>query len=107
MCDTLCDALVRDQNGVYLDATFGCGGHSQGHLSRLSTHGQLMARDQDPAAKAYVPDDRRFTFLLYAGNFSAISAQLYKQDGPKTSGIANDCGVSSPQLDREGVQHHA
>ena len=90
-------ALSVRADGFYLDGTFGRGGHSREILSRLSSAGQLIAVDKDPAAEASaqaLAGDSRFKFV--AGSFADIAS--YVADG-SLDGILLDLGVSSPQLD--------
>lgn len=90
-------ALSVRADGFYLDGTFGRGGHSREILSRLSSAGQLIAVDKDPAAEASaqaLAGDSRFKFV--AGSFADIAS--YVGDG-SLDGILLDLGVSSPQLD--------
>lgn len=92
------DALLRadaDPNGVYLDGTFGRGGHSRLLLSRLGPAGRLIALDRDPeaiAAAAHIDDPR---FEIRHARFGAL-ADL---DLPRLNGVLLDIGVSSPQID--------
>lgn len=96
------EQLVKNPRGVYLDATFGRGGHSQAILAKLKADGQLFAIDQDPSAlefaQALTAKDARFKFI--ATNFENMRAQLQKLGIEKLDGILFDLGVSSPQLDR-------
>ena len=96
------DALAIKPDGVYVDGTFGRGGHSRAILQRLSTKGRLIAIDKDPAAiasgEALLKADPRLT--LMQGSFSslpAIATQLGVHG--KIDGVLLDLGVSSPQLD--------
>lgn len=94
------DGLDIKPDGIYVDATFGGGGHSRGILERLGPDGQLIAFDQDPDAEANLPDDSRVRFVPH--NFRHISRflRLYKI-GP-VDGILADLGVSSHQFDEAG-----
>ena len=87
-------ALAVKANGVYVDGTFGRGGHSQAILAQLGPQGRLIALDRDPdaAAAARGIDDPRFSFVQT--KFSDLSALP-----PKVDGMLFDLGVSSPQLD--------
>src|SRR5438067_2057036 len=90
------DALAIRPDGLYLDGTFGRGGHSRAILERLGPTGSLIALDRDPEAEraAQALRDPRFTFVRSA--FSALGRVL---SGRKTSGMLFDLGVSSPQLE--------
>ena len=90
------EGLAIRPDGLYLDGTFGRGGHSRAILERLGPTGSLMALDRDPEAEraAQALSDPRFTFVRSA--FSALGAVL---SGRKTSGMLFDLGVSSPQLE--------
>ena len=93
------DALVTDPDGIYVDATFGRGGHSRALLARLAAAGQVVALDRDPqaAAAAKALDDPRFRFVRTP--FSRIGATLAAMDINRVQGVLLDLGVSSPQLD--------
>lgn len=91
------DALINDTNGIYVDATFGGGGHSREVLSRLSTTGKLIGFDQDEDAKANVPADPRFQFVQ--ANFRFLKNNLRFLGIPKIDGMLADLGVSSHQFD--------
>ena len=84
-------------NGVYVDVTFGGGGHSREILSRLNEHGKLLAFDQDEDAKRNMIDDERFT--LIPQNFRFIKRYLRFYGVKKVDGILADLGVSSHQFD--------
>src|SRR5215208_3247802 len=90
------DALAIRADGVYVDGTFGRGGHSSAILERLGPTGRLIAFDRDPEAQvaARAMSDARFTF--HRASFSALRAVLGAQ---KAHGMLFDLGVSSPQLD--------
>ncbi|ABN73118.1 16S rRNA methyltransferase [Actinobacillus pleuropneumoniae] len=94
------DGLAIKPNGIYIDGTFGRGGHSRLILSKLSEQGRLIATDRDPRAiaEANTINDARFQIVHTA--FSAIP-EVCEQLGltGKIDGILLDLGVSSPQLD--------
>ena len=84
-------------SGVYIDATFGGGGHSRGILERLGPDGRLFAFDQDPDAVVNTPEDARFT--LIRSNFEHLGRFLRFHQVDKVDGILADLGVSSHQFD--------
>lgn len=92
------EALNINPDGIYLDCTFGRGGHSRAILEKLSENGKLLAIDQDEeAAKAasQIIDSR---FVFARGRFSQMS-ELFAEYMQKIDGVLFDLGVSSPQLD--------
>jgi len=87
------------QAGVYVDGTFGRGGHSAAILARLGVRGRLLALDQDPAAHAdRALQDPRLE-LIHA-RFSTMTQQLAARGIAQVAGVLLDLGVSSPQLDQ-------
>lgn len=95
------DALAIKPDGIYVDATFGRGGHSGEILAQLGDSGRLIAFDRDPqaieAAKRYA-DDPRFSIMHHP--FSDMESVLAQQDlVGQIDGVLMDLGVSSPQLD--------
>jgi 16S rRNA (cytosine1402-N4)-methyltransferase len=93
------EALVHNPDGVYVDATFGRGGHSRTILEKLSGNGRLIAFDRDPEAveAARTITDPRFTIVHSA--FSAMKGELAALGVQAVDGILMDIGVSSPQID--------
>ncbi len=91
------DGLAIKENGVYVDVTFGGGGHSKEILSRLGPEGKLFAFDQDEDAMENVLDDDRFQ--LISENFRYITQFLKFYGVRKVDGILGDFGVSSHQFD--------
>ena len=91
------DALNIKEDGVYVDVTFGGGGHSREILSRLGEKGRLFAFDQDPDAQQNKIDDPRF--VLIGENFRFISRFLRFYGVKKVDGVLADLGVSSHQFD--------
>jgi len=91
------DGLNIKPNGIYVDVTFGGGGHSKEILSRLNEEGKLFAFDQDEDAKRNIIDDDRFT--LIPQNFRFIKRYLRFYGVKKVDGILADLGVSSHQFD--------
>ncbi len=94
------DGLNIKPDGVYVDVTFGGGGHSREILSRLNEHGKLFAFDQDEDAQRNAIDDPRFT--LIPQNFRFIKRYLRFYGIKKVDGILADLGVSSHQFDEAG-----
>ena len=102
LLDEAIDGLAIKADGLYVDGTFGRGGHSRAILNKLNENGCLLAIDKDPAAiataeKDFVGDQR---FVLRQGSF-AMLGDFVKELGwnGKVDGILLDLGVSSPQLD--------
>ena len=91
------DGLNIKPDGVYVDVTFGGGGHSREIMGRLNEKGKLFAFDQDEDAKRNVIDDPRFT--LIPQNFRFIKRYLRFYGVKKVDGILADLGVSSHQFD--------
>ncbi|MCR9183663.1 MAG: 16S rRNA (cytosine(1402)-N(4))-methyltransferase RsmH [Flavobacteriaceae bacterium] len=91
------EGLQIKPNGVYVDVTFGGGGHSQKILEQLGNHGKLFAFDQDADAIENSIDDSRF--LLIHQNFRHIKRFLRLHGITKVDGILGDFGVSSHQFD--------
>ena len=91
------DALEVKSDGVYVDVTFGGGGHSREILSRLGGQGRLYAFDQDPDALGNEIDDERFTLIPQNFRYIARFLRFYGVD--KVDGVLGDFGVSSHQFD--------
>ncbi len=91
------DALGIKPDGIYIDATFGGGGHTALILNALGDNGRLLGFDQDEDALQNVPEDERFTFVQHNFRFIKRFLRLYKLE--KVDGILADLGVSSFQLD--------
>jgi 16S rRNA (cytosine1402-N4)-methyltransferase len=85
--------------GVYVDLTFGGGGHSCGILARLESGGRLYGFDQDADAEANIPTDKRFVFVR--SNFRYLSNFLRYHGEKQVDGILADLGVSSHHFDDE------
>ena len=91
------DDLVTNPDGIYVDVTFGGGGHSREILKRLSPKGRLFSFDQDlDALKNTIEDDR---FTLINQNFRFLENSLMAYGISKVDGILADLGVSSHQFD--------
>ena len=91
------DALVTNPDGIYVDCTFGGGGHSREILSRLSEKGRLFSFDQDLDALKNAIDDPRFT--LVNQNFRFLENSMLAYGISQVDGILADLGVSSHQFD--------
>lgn len=101
MLNESCDLLLKDLNGVYIDATFGRGGHSCEILKRLGENAKLIAFDKDldaiEFAKKEIKDSR---FFVFHDSFKNMKQVLVENFGDcKVDGVLMDLGVSSPQLD--------
>ena len=96
MLEQCLEGLNIKPEGVYVDVTFGGGGHSRAILERLTT-GHLYAFDQDEDAAQNVFDDERFTFIPQNFKYFKNFVQLYH--GGKIDGVIADLGVSSHQFD--------
>ncbi|REC43766.1 16S rRNA (cytosine(1402)-N(4))-methyltransferase RsmH [Chryseobacterium pennipullorum] len=91
------DDLVTNPDGIYVDCTFGGGGHSREILSRLSDKGRLFSFDQDLDALKNTIDDPRFTLINQ--NFRFLENSLLMYGVPQVDGVLADLGVSSHQFD--------
>ena len=91
------DGLDIKPDGVYVDVTFGGGGHSREIMSRLGSNGKLFAFDQDEDAQANVIQDDRFT--LIPENFRFLKRYLRFYGIKEVDGVLGDFGVSSHQFD--------
>lgn len=91
------DALNIKEDGVYVDCTFGGGGHSREILEHLNEKGKLIVFDQDEDAKQNVPDDDRVLFIPQ--NFRYLQRFLRLHKYTQVNGILADLGVSSHQFD--------
>lgn len=93
--------ISANPHGIYIDATYGRGGHSRLILDKLGVHGKLLAIDQDPRAIANAQElansDPRV--IVCQGNFSKLKQYVADNNFSKIDGILFDLGVSSPQLD--------
>jgi len=101
LLDEAVEALAIEEGGVYIDATFGRGGHSTEILKQLGPEGRLLLIDKDPLAiahakKRYENDSRVF---IWQGSFKDFPDALTAAGIEKTDGLLLDLGVSSPQLD--------
>jgi len=99
LLDEAVDALVTRPDGMYVDGTFGRGGHSRAVLARLAPAGRLIAFDKDPRAieTAQRIEDARFSIVH--DSFASMRDALAARGIDKVSGVLLDLGVSSPQVD--------
>ncbi|HMV14092.1 MAG TPA: 16S rRNA (cytosine(1402)-N(4))-methyltransferase RsmH [Chitinophagales bacterium] len=97
MLNECIDGLNIHPDGIYVDVTFGGGGHSKKILEQLSDKGKLFAFDVDDDAKQNVPEDKRFT--LIAANYRHIKRFLKLHGITSVQGILADFGISSHQID--------
>ena len=92
---------VNNPDGIYVDGTFGRGGHSRCLLSKLSEKGRLIGFDKDPLAiasgKQLMEEDARFQIVQ--SSFADMKDELARLGIQKVSGILLDLGMSSPQID--------
>ena len=93
------DGLDIQPDGIYVDVTFGGGGHSKEILSRLGENGHLYSFDQDADAENNIVDDDRFTFVR--SNFRYISQWMRYYGVEQIDGLLGDLGVSSHHFDDE------
>lgn len=91
------DDLVTNPDGIYVDVTFGGGGHSREILKKLSPKGRLYSFDQDLDALKNTIDDERFTLINQ--NFRFLENMLMALEISKVDGVLADLGVSSHQFD--------
>lgn len=91
------DGLRINAEGIYVDCTFGGGGHSKAILEHLGAKGKLVAFDQDADAKKNLPDDERLIFVSH--NFRHLQRFLRLEGITAVDGIMADLGVSSHQFD--------
>ncbi len=102
MLGPVLEGLAIEPAGVYVDGTFGRGGHSQAILDRLGSTGRLIGFDKDPVAcgHAWQQWGKDARFEIQRGSFAQMSQALAERDLlGRVNGILLDLGVSSPQLD--------
>jgi len=93
------EALVTQPDGIYVDGTFGRGGHSRAVLALLGPAGRLVAFDKDPeaiAAAAEIDDPR---FAICHDSFDTMASALAERGIAQVAGVLLDLGISSPQID--------
>lgn len=93
------DGLNIKSDGIYVDVTFGGGGHSREILRRLGPKGRLYGFDQDSDAEGNIPNDERFTFVR--SNFRYLKNWMRYYEVEKIDGLLADLGVSSHHFDDE------
>lgn len=97
MLEECIEGLNIKPDGVYVDVTFGGGGHSKAILDKLSSKGKLIAFDQDEDARQNLPADKRLIFIDQ--NFEFITNHIQYQGLLPVDGLLADLGVSSHQFD--------
>lgn len=99
------EGLAIKPDGIYIDATFGRGGHSKAILQRLNHQGRLIAIDKDPEAVRFAHEnlgqDQRF-IILHAGFEELAEVAAFQGVFGNVNGILLDLGISSPQIDEAG-----
>lgn len=104
----LVEALITNTSGVYIDATFGRGGHTRALLERLDFDARVVVVDRDPAAIAVATRSSRTDsrVLVQHGNFGQLSTLDQVKQFDRVDGILFDVGVSTPQL-KDGLRGFA
>jgi 16S rRNA (cytosine1402-N4)-methyltransferase len=93
------EALAIAPSGIYVDATFGRGGHARAILARLGTNGRLLALDRDPQAIAAAREIGDARFAAMHRPFAELAAAVREAGFAAVDGVLFDLGVSSPQFD--------
>ena len=99
LLDEAVNALVTRKDGVYVDGTFGRGGHSRAVLAKLAENGRLIAFDKDPQAIATARTIVDPRFEIVHESFASLAPALATRGIERVAGVLLDLGVSSPQLD--------
>jgi 16S rRNA (cytosine1402-N4)-methyltransferase len=99
LLDKCIQGLIIDRDGVYVDATFGGGGHSNGILQVLG-EGRLFSIDQDNEAELNAQDIKNPRFTFISGNFRHVKKYLKLYGVAKIDGLLADLGISSHQIDQ-------
>ncbi|SAL19557.1 S-adenosyl-methyltransferase MraW [Caballeronia terrestris] len=102
LLDEAVDALVTRTDGIYIDGTFGRGGHSRAVLAKLGGAGRLIAFDKDPLAIATAQQIEDSRFSIVHDSFAALRDAASERGVARVSGVLLDLGVSSPQVDDPG-----
>ena len=93
-------ALVTHPDGLYVDGTYGRGGHSRAVLAMLGQAGRLLAFDKDPQAVAAAADITDPRFAICHASFASMAEELAERGAQQVQGVLLDLGVSSPQIDQ-------
>lgn len=99
LLDEAVEALAVKPDGIYVDGTFGRGGHSKKILSKLGSNGRLIAFDRDLSAVASASNIKDPRFSMVHSHFAAMESELSALNITKVDGILLDLGISSPQID--------
>ncbi|PRE75046.1 16S rRNA (cytosine(1402)-N(4))-methyltransferase RsmH [Burkholderia multivorans] len=99
LLDEAVESLVTRPDGIYVDGTFGRGGHSRAVLARLGPAGRLIAFDKDPRAIETAQSMADARFSIVHDSFASMRDALAARGIEKVSGVLLDLGVSSPQVD--------
>ncbi|WP_422392516.1 16S rRNA (cytosine(1402)-N(4))-methyltransferase RsmH [Mycetohabitans rhizoxinica] len=99
LLDEAVDALITRADGIYVDGTFGRGGHSRAVLARLAPAARLIAFDKDPQAIEVARGIADPRLNVVHGSFAQLRDVLAARGGVRVSGVLLDLGVSSPQID--------
>ena len=99
LLDEAVEALAIKPDGIYIDGTFGRGGHSKKILSKLGADGRLIAFDRDLSAVASASKIQDQRFSMVHSHFAAMASELSALNITKVDGILLDLGISSPQID--------
>jgi 16S rRNA (cytosine1402-N4)-methyltransferase len=102
LLDEAVQALVTTEGGVYIDGTFGRGGHTRALLARLSPAGRVIAFDRDPEAIAAAAGFGDARLAVVHASFAQMQHELAALGIPQVDGVLLDLGVSSPQIDTPG-----
>ena len=93
------EALVTQPDGIYVDGTFGRGGHSRAVLALLGPAGRLVAFDKDPEAIAAAQEITDPRFAICHASFDSMAEELAARGISQVAGVLLDLGISSPQID--------
>ncbi|WP_429303409.1 16S rRNA (cytosine(1402)-N(4))-methyltransferase RsmH [Paraburkholderia sp. GAS199] len=99
LLDEAVEALITRADGVYVDGTFGRGGHSRLVLEKLAESGRLIAFDKDPLAIATAQQIADPRFGIVHESFASLRDSIAERGVGRVSGVLLDLGVSSPQID--------